>query len=69
MLVLVTSYRKRLCDMDNLYTSAKFVCDALREAGIIDNDDVKSISLVVRQVKSQTESTEILVIPNEGVPV
>lgn len=68
MLVLVTSYRKRLCDMDNLYTSTKFVCDSLREAGVIDDDDVKNISLLVRQVKCQEERTEILVIPNHEFP-
>lgn len=59
--VLITSYRKRLLDPDNL--CPKHFIDGLRYAGIIPNDRPQDITLQVRQEKSKDERTEIEIIP------
>lgn len=41
----------RLLDKDNLYGSAKYVCDGLRHYGLIPDDDPDSIDLQVTQKK------------------
>jgi len=59
--LVVTSYRVKLCDIDNL--EPKFLIDALRYGKLIANDSPKDISeLSVRQVKVQhfiDEHTEV----------
>lgn len=48
--MVITSYRVRLCDIDNL--EVKFLIDALRYAGIIVNDSPRDIvSLTVQQAQ------------------
>ena len=61
--VTITSYRVRLCDPDN--PTPKYHLDALRHFGVIRNDRIQDIDLVVNQVKVKTrkdERTEIEVI-------
>jgi len=41
----------KLLDVDNLYGSVKYVCDALRYEGIIPADDPSAIDLIVTQKK------------------
>lgn len=58
--VCVTSYRRRLCDLDNL--APKYLIDCLRYAGIIPEDTPQAIDYSVRQVKvrkKEEERTEI----------
>lgn len=57
--VCVVSYRKRLCDADNL--CAKYFIDCLRYAEIIKDDSAKYITLEVRQEKSKTDYTVITI--------
>jgi Holliday junction resolvase RusA-like endonuclease len=51
-LLLLTSYRKRMMDQDNLYGSHKWMIDALRGAGFIYDDDLGHCQMVVRQEKA-----------------
>jgi hypothetical protein len=53
----------RLLDVDNLYGSVKFVCDALRYEKIIPEDNPEAIELHVtqRQVKKPDRGTFITV--------
>ena len=44
----------KLLDKDNLYGSVKFLCDALRYAGLIADDDPESIELTVTQRRVRT---------------
>lgn len=56
----------KLLDKDNLYGSVKFLCDALRYAGLIADDDPESIELTVtqRRVRHRAETgTEVTVAP------
>ncbi len=64
-IVCITRYSTGSLDRDNLWGSAKGVCDALRYAGRIPDDDAASIVLVVRQRKSKrkNQGTEILILP------
>lgn len=55
--VRVISYRKRLCDADNL--CPKYFIDCLRYAEIIKDDSAKYITLEVGQQKSETDYTII----------
>jgi hypothetical protein len=43
---------QKLLDKDNLYGSAKFVCDGLRYLGLIPSDAPDAIDLDVTQVKT-----------------
>lgn len=58
--VRVISYRRRLCDPDNL--CPKYFIDCLRYAQIIPDDRAKDITLEVSQEKSNDERTEIEVL-------
>ncbi len=60
--VLVTSYRRRLTDQDNL--APKFFIDCLRYAGVIPDDTPQAIDYSITQVKvrkKEEERTEIQV--------
>ena len=62
--VIVTSFRRRLLDEDNL--AEKYHIDALRYAGIIPNDSPDKISIKAQQEKvcsKADERTEIEIIP------
>jgi hypothetical protein len=58
--VVVTSYRRRLLDEDNL--SEKYFCDCLRYAGIIPGDTPEQATIKARQVKVKTAEEEKTVI-------
>ena len=64
--VEVISHRKRLIDTDNL--CPKFHIDALRYAGLIPDDSPEHIELVVRQVRSKENKTEIVIEPITSTP-
>jgi Holliday junction resolvase RusA-like endonuclease len=51
--VLFTCYRTKLLDTDNKYGSVKYALDALRYAGLIEDDKESDIELVVSQYKSK----------------
>lgn len=58
------SFRKRLCDPDNL--SVKWLLDCLRYCGAIDGDEPDKITLEVHQEKvklQSSERTEITISP------
>jgi Holliday junction resolvase RusA-like endonuclease len=57
--VSVVSFRRRLCDVDNL--CPKYFIDCLRYAGIIKDDAPEYIALEVSQIKSKTDWTEITI--------
>lgn len=65
IVVCITRHSSGTLDRDNLWGGAKAVCDALRYAGFIPDDDPASIFLVVRQRKSKRkdQGTEILILP------
>jgi len=54
--VIVTSYRRRLLDEDNL--CEKYHVDALRYAGILPSDDPATTHITVKQVKVATKAQE-----------
>lgn len=54
--VSVTSYRRRLADLDNL--APKYFVDCLRYAGIIPDDDPQSIDYTVSQIKVRKKEEE-----------
>ena len=54
--VIVTSFRRRLLDEDNL--AGKYHIDALRYAGIIPNDSPDKVTISMRQQKVATEAEE-----------
>lgn len=61
--VCVTSFRRRLCDPDNL--CPKYFVDCLRYAGFIDDDTSRHIELTVKQEQVhgvENERTEIEII-------
>lgn len=41
----------KLLDLDNLFGSCKYLCDALRYSGLIPADDPEAIDLIVTQKK------------------
>lgn len=51
----------KLLDVDNLYGSAKWVCDALRYAKLIPEDDPEAIELIVTQKKVKRGETETVI--------
>jgi len=60
--VIITSYRKRLLDKDNLYAGAKLLVDALKKAGLIWDDSPKWINLEVKQaVDGKNPRTEVVI--------
>lgn len=62
--VRITSYRRRLCDPDNLV--GKWFLDAARYSCLIADDRPEDISYIIAQKKVATkeeERTEILIIP------
>ena len=60
--VIITSYRKRLLDKDNLYAGAKCLGDALKKAGLIWDDSPKWINLEVKQaVDGKNPRTEVVI--------
>lgn len=62
--VRIVSFRRRLCDVDNL--CPKYFIDCLRYAGIIKDDSPKYITLTVSQEqvrRKADERTEITVDP------
>lgn len=63
-LVRITSYRRRLLDVDNL--AEKYHVDALRYAGLLPSDAPNSCSIETSQIKVQKkdqECTEVLIKP------
>ena len=54
--VSIVSYRRKLCDPDNLV--GKFFTDCLRYSGIIPNDRDEDIIFQISQVKVKTKSEE-----------
>lgn len=62
--VCITSYRKRLCDVDNL--TPKWFLDSCRYAGLIPDDRPQDIDFTVKQVKSKDERTEIEIIYDDS---
>jgi hypothetical protein len=56
--VTITSYRRRLIDIDNLCGGSKFLIDALRYAKLIPDDSPEHITLEVRQEKVAQKSQE-----------
>ena len=61
-LVRITSYRCRPVDPDNLVGGCKYAIDALRYAGVIQDDRQTDIQLQVFQVKTKTKKEEKTVI-------
>jgi hypothetical protein len=62
--IRITSFRLRLCDLDNLYV--KHYLDALVESRLVPGDDPQHADIEVCQIKVQTaekERTEILIQP------
>jgi Holliday junction resolvase RusA-like endonuclease len=49
MRVKITSYRKRLLDMDNLWGGGKLLVDAMKRLGLILNDTPKLLNLEYTQ--------------------
>jgi Holliday junction resolvase RusA-like endonuclease len=63
VLVSVVSFRRRLCDTDNL--CAKWLIDCLRYVGLIRDDSPEYVTIKVSQVKVKTKAearTEIEII-------
>lgn len=58
-IVIITQYRKRLLDKDNLLGSCKAVLDAIRYWGLIKDDSPKWIDLEVYQYIGKPVRTEI----------
>lgn len=56
ILVRVTSFRRRLCDPDNL--CPKYFIDCLRYANLIPNDSDQDIQLTVGQKQVETKEEE-----------
>jgi hypothetical protein len=56
--IVVVCYRIRLQDRDNSYGSAKALLDALRYAGVIQDDRERDIELDVAQVKVKRKADE-----------
>ena len=56
--VSIVSYRTRYCDFDNLVGGCKYLLDALRRCGYIEDDAPTFIALEVRQFKVTTRSLE-----------
>ncbi len=62
--VCIVSHRRRLCDPDGLV--GKWFLDAARYACLIREDDAKSITYSISQIKVATkdeEGTEIIITP------
>ncbi len=59
--VRITRVGTKLLDLDNLYGSVKFLCDALRYAQLIPEDHPDAITLEVRQRKAPKGETGTLV--------
>jgi len=58
--VIITSYRKRLLDKDNLYAGTKPLVDALKRAGLIWDDSPRWLDLEDRQVvDAKNKRTEV----------
>lgn len=51
LIVRIERRGAKLLDLDNLYGSVKYVCDALRYAHLIPADDPEAIDLIVTQKK------------------
>ena len=60
--VVITSYRHKTLDPDNLVGGCKYYIDGLRYAGLIPGDSPDQISLIVKQVKDKEERTEIEIL-------
>lgn len=61
---LITSYRSRLLDLDNLMGGAKLPIDVLCEFGWLDDDDPMSLHIEIRQIKCKRveERTEFIIL-------
>lgn len=59
--VCITRCGTKLLDLDNLYGSVKFICDALRYAKLIPDDNPEAINLTVRQRKVKKGETGTLI--------
>lgn len=59
MLVTISSYRKKICDKDNIAGGAKMVVDALKRLGIIVDDTPAMVEVTYNQIQSKSEYTEI----------
>ena len=56
--LIITSYRPRLMDPDNLVGAHKWMIDALRDKGFIYDDDPDHIHLLVEQHKATKKTGE-----------
>ena len=56
LIVVITRCSSRLLDVDNLYGANKGICDALRYAKIIPEDNPETIDLQCRQIKTKDKS-------------
>jgi Holliday junction resolvase RusA-like endonuclease len=66
VIVCITRHSTGRLDRDNLWGGTKAICDALRYAGYIRDDDPASIFTYIRQRKVATQEaqgTEVLIIP------
>lgn len=64
-LIRIRSFRKKLCDTDNL--CVKSMLDCCRYSGLIHDDRPEQITLEVSQEKSRDERTEIEILSMENL--
>jgi Holliday junction resolvase RusA-like endonuclease len=57
--VTITQYRRKLLDVDNLYSACKPILDGLEDWRLIEDDSPDHIELTVRQEKAKDTHTEI----------
>ena len=58
--LMIISYRKRLLDLDNLFTVCKSLLDACVIEGLVYDDNPDCIDLKVQQFKAKEEHTMII---------
>ncbi len=58
--LMIISYRKRLLDLDNLFTGCKSLLDACVIEGLVYDDNPDCIDLKVQQFKAKEEHTMII---------
>lgn len=60
--MVITSYRKKLLDKDNLYGGAKLIVDSFKTLGFIYDDSFEWLDLVVGQRKDKKDiGTEVII--------
>ena len=58
--LMIISYRKRLCDIDNIWSGVKHLVDAMCDERLIYDDDPKHLKLKVEQYKAKENHTMII---------